>query len=125
MPAFALVERDYAAVGEMMTALGPNVERLGTSVKGVTLKPEAEVEYLRQKNGVVHGGLADGRPSLARAEQACEAILALSGTTNGHVATAGFRELERRSRKAPRRPRERPRRPTDHLRRHPVATTAR
>ena len=96
MPSFALVERDYAAVGEMMTALGPIVERLGTAVKGVTLKPEAEVEYLRQKNGVVHGGLADGRPSLARAEQACEAILALSGTTNGHVATAGFRELERR-----------------------------
>ena len=96
MPSFALVERDYAAVGEMMTALGPNVERLGTAVKGVTLKPEAEVEYLRQHNGVVHGGLADGRPSLARAEQACEAILALSGTTNGHVATAGFRELERR-----------------------------
>jgi nitrate reductase alpha subunit len=96
MPSFALVERDYAAVGEMMTALGPNVERLGTAVKGVGLKPEAEVEYLRQQNGVVHGGLADGRPSLARAEQACEAILALSGTTNGHVATAGFKELERR-----------------------------
>jgi nitrate reductase alpha subunit len=96
MPAFVVVERDYAAVGEMMTALGPNVERLGTAVKGVTLKPAAEVEYLRQKNGVVHGGVADGRPSLARAEQACEAILALSGTTNGRVATAGFTELERR-----------------------------
>jgi len=96
MPAFAVVERDYAAVGEMMTALGPNVELLGTSVKGVTLKPEAEVEYLRRANGVVHGGVADGRPSLGRAEQACEAILALSGTTNGHVATAGFTALEHR-----------------------------
>ena len=97
MPAFTLVERDYAAVGQMMTALGPNVEKLGTSVKGVTLKPAAEVERLARVNGVVRGGIADGRPSLARAEQACEAILALSGTTNGHLATAGFQELERRT----------------------------
>jgi nitrate reductase / nitrite oxidoreductase, alpha subunit len=97
MPAIALVERDYGAVAEMMTALGPNVERLGTSVKGVTLKPAAEVERLARVNGAVKGGIADGRPSLARAEQACEAILALSGTTNGHIAAAGFRELERRT----------------------------
>jgi len=97
MPGFALVERDYGAVAEMMTALGPNVEKLGTSVKGVTLKPAAEVERLGRVNGVVRGGIADGRPSLARAEQACEAILALSGTTNGHLATAGFQELERRT----------------------------
>ena len=96
MPTVVVVERDYAAVGEMMTALGPNVERLGTSVKGVTLKPVGEVDYLRRVNGAVQGGVADGRPSLARAEQACEAILALSGTTNGRIATAGFKELERR-----------------------------
>ena len=96
MPTVVVVERDYAAVGDMMTALGPNVERLGTSVKGVTLKPAGEVDYLRRVNGAVQGGVADGRPSLARAEQACEAILALSGTTNGRIATAGFKELERR-----------------------------
>ncbi len=97
MPAIAVVERDYGAVADMMTALGPNTERLGTSVKGVTLKPTAEVERLARVNGTVRGGIADGRPSLARAEQACEAILALSGTTNGHIASAGFRELERRT----------------------------
>lgn len=96
MPSFVTVERDYANVGAMMTALGPNVERLGTTVKGISLKPEAEVEYLRRVNGTVRGGPAEGRPSLAKAEQACEAILALSGTTNGRIATAGFAELERR-----------------------------
>ena len=96
MPAFVVVERDYTAVGEMMTALGPNVERLGTTVKGVTLKPVDEVDYLGRVNGTIRGGVADGRPSLAKAEQACEAILALSGTTNGRIATAGFKELERR-----------------------------
>lgn len=96
MPNLAVVERDYGAVGEMMSALGPNVERLGTSVKGVTLRPVEEVEYLAGVNGTVRTGVAKGRPNLERAEQACEAILALSGTTNGRVATAGFTELERR-----------------------------
>jgi len=96
MSAFAVVERDYASIGEMMTALGPNVEMLGTSVKGVTIKPSAEVDYLRATNGVVGDGIAKGRPSLERAEHACEAILALSGTTNGRVATAGLTALEQR-----------------------------
>lgn len=56
-----------------------------------------EVEYLRHKNGEVRGGAADGRPSLAKDTHACEAILALSGTTNGRVATAGFRDVEKRT----------------------------
>jgi nitrate reductase alpha subunit len=40
--------------------------------------------------------VADGQPSLARPEQACEAILALSGTTNGRLAVEGFRSMEQR-----------------------------
>ncbi|MGA7833576.1 MAG: molybdopterin dinucleotide binding domain-containing protein, partial [Acidimicrobiales bacterium] len=96
MPTLVTVERDFGAVGEMMTALGPNVEDLGTTVKGVTLKPVDEVDYLRRVNGTVRTGIAQGRPNLAKAEQACEAILALSGTTNGQIATAGFEVLERR-----------------------------
>jgi nitrate reductase alpha subunit len=43
----------------------------------------------------VRGGVADGRPSLERVEHACEAILALSGTTNGRLAVEGFRSMER------------------------------
>ena len=39
--------------------------------------------------------MADGRPSLERVEQACEAILTLSGTCNGRLAVEGFRSLER------------------------------
>src|SRR5690606_11391281 len=53
--------------------------------------------YLKQKNGVVRGGPADGRPSLRRDVHACEMILALSGTTNGRLATEGFRSVERRT----------------------------
>ena len=43
-------------------------------------------------------------PGLARAEHACEAILALSGTTNGRLAVQGFGELERADRHAAGRP---------------------
>jgi nitrate reductase alpha subunit len=46
---------------------------------------------------VVRGGPADGRPAITRAEQACDAILALSGTTNGRLAVEGFRSLEART----------------------------
>ena len=68
-------------------------------------------------NGAVRGGVADGRPSLERVEHACEAILALSGTTNGRLAVEGFRSLERTHRRAAGRPRRLARRRPDHLRR--------
>lgn len=97
MPALAVVERDYGALAEQMVALGPKIDALGTTVKGVTLHPAKEIDYLKRVCGTVRGGIADGRPSLATAEQACEMILALSGTTNGHVATAGFKVLEERT----------------------------
>ncbi|GGT07266.1 nitrate reductase subunit alpha [Streptomyces kurssanovii] len=97
MPKLISVERDYAAVAEKMTALGPLLDSLGATTKGVTFKVDRELEYLRHKNGTVHGGVADGRPSIARDVQACEAILALSGTTNGHLATQGFRTVEART----------------------------
>ena len=56
----------------------------------------ARCEWLAARNGRVVGGAADGRPSLERAEQAAEAILALSGVSNGRLALAGFRSLEER-----------------------------
>jgi nitrate reductase alpha subunit len=97
MPKLVVVERDYAAVGARHGALGPLVETLGSQTKGASWLPLEEVEELRQKLGTVRGGPANGRPSLERAEQACETILALSGTTNGRLAEAGFRSLERRT----------------------------
>jgi len=97
MPKLVTVERDYAAIADKMAALGPLLDTLGATTKGVTFEVDREVEYLRHKNGTVRGGVADGRPSIARDVQACEAILALSGTTNGHLATQGFHTLERRT----------------------------
>jgi nitrate reductase / nitrite oxidoreductase, alpha subunit len=97
MPKLVTVERDYPAVAAKMAALGPLTETLGTAVKGITWKPAKAVEYLRRANGTVRGGIADGRPALARDVHLAEAILALSGTTNGQVALQAWRELEKRT----------------------------
>ncbi|MER5506636.1 nitrate reductase subunit alpha [Streptomyces sp. NPDC002766] len=97
MPRLVTVERDYGATADRMGALGPLLDSLGATTKGVTFHLDKELQYLRHKNGVVRGSAADGRPSLARDVDACEAILALSGTTNGHLATQGFHTLEART----------------------------
>jgi nitrate reductase alpha subunit len=97
MPKLIVVERDYGAVAAKMTALGPLVERLGTAAKGISWIPTPEVEDLRSRNGVVRGGVANGQPALERASQVCEAILALSGTSNGRIAVESFKALERRT----------------------------
>jgi nitrate reductase alpha subunit len=97
MPKLVTVERDYAAVAAKMGALGPLLDTLGLTTKGVTFDVGRELDYLRHKNGVARGGPADGRPSVARDVEACEAILALSGTTNGRLATQGFHTLEART----------------------------
>jgi nitrate reductase alpha subunit len=96
-PKLVVVERDYTAVAAKLGALGPLADSLGATTKGVTFDLHQPLAYLAAKNGVVRGGVADGRPSLQRDALACEAILALSGTTNGHLAVSGFTSLEART----------------------------
>ncbi|HEX5192620.1 MAG TPA: nitrate reductase subunit alpha [Solirubrobacteraceae bacterium] len=95
MPKLVVVERDYPNVHAKWAALGPLVEQLGQQVKGASWVADEEVAELRSKNGAVRGGVADGRPSLERVQHACEAIMALSGTCNGRLASEGFHALER------------------------------
>jgi nitrate reductase alpha subunit len=97
MPKLVVVERDYPAVAAKWGALGPLLEEAGILTKGAGWRPVEEVRELGAKNGLVRGGPADGRPSLERVDDACEAILALSGTTNGRLAAEGFRSLEQRT----------------------------
>jgi len=97
MPKLIPVERDFPAVHAKMTALGPLMESAGTAWKGVSWVPDEEVRELGERHGLVRGGPTDGRPRMDRAEQACEAILALSGTTNGRLAVKGFEALERQT----------------------------
>ncbi|WP_425516810.1 nitrate reductase subunit alpha [Miltoncostaea oceani] len=97
MPRLIPVVRDYPALHARMTALGPLVESAGTAWKGVSWTPDREVEELAVRHGRVRGGPANGRPRMERAEQVCETILALSGTTNGRLAVESFRALEKRT----------------------------
>jgi nitrate reductase alpha subunit len=96
MPRLVTIERDYTKIGEKMRAVGPLISTAGTTVKGVTIVPQSAIEHLAKLNGVQREGIAKGRPRLESAYHFCEAILALSGATNGEVSVAGFKELEKR-----------------------------
>jgi nitrate reductase / nitrite oxidoreductase, alpha subunit len=97
MPRLVVVERDYPRLAERWAALGPLVDELGATTKGVRLPVGDEVAWLASRNGTIRGGVADGRPRIDRADLFCEAILAMSGTTNGRLAVAGFEDLEART----------------------------
>ncbi|BCJ46671.1 nitrate reductase subunit alpha [Actinoplanes ianthinogenes] len=92
MPKLITIERDYTQLGKKMRTVGPLLDRLGTTTKAITVDVNPEIEYLKHQNGTI-----DGRPSLATADRMCDAILTLSGTTNGRLAHAGFAELEKRT----------------------------
>ena len=97
MPGIVPVRRNYSSVAQKLAALGPLVETLGIPVKGITFTPDEEVAWLRTNNGEVRGGVGEGRPSLDTDAKACEAILALSGTSNGRLAAQGFERLAERT----------------------------
>ncbi|MBP0459034.1 nitrate reductase subunit alpha [Streptomyces montanisoli] len=97
LPNLTVVTRDYTAVGARFAALGPLAEGLGLPAKGISLHPDHEVEALRALNGSAREGPAAGRPRIDTAVKAANTILALSGATNGRLATQGFRTLEERT----------------------------
>ncbi|KRF02731.1 nitrate reductase [Nocardioides sp. Soil777] len=97
MPVIAVVERDYTQVFEKMTSIGPLLEKVGMLTKGVAYDVKREVDILRTRNGVVHGGAGDGQPKVETDVQMADAMLHLAGVSNGHLATQGFRFLEKRT----------------------------
>lgn len=97
MGPLVVVERDYPAVAEKWATLGPLVDTAGLTTKGITTHPSREVRELAAKHGVMSSGAGAGRPAVDTAEKMAETILALSGTSNGRLAVAGFRELEKRT----------------------------
>ncbi|MWK40572.1 nitrate reductase subunit alpha [Actinomadura sp. J1-007] len=96
LPAVALVERDYTAIADRLAAFGPLARERGMAVKGVDVRPVPEDEWLAARGGTAAGGAADGRPLLDTDVKLCEAVLALSGTSNGRVAAEGLRRLGER-----------------------------
>ncbi|WP_406317962.1 nitrate reductase subunit alpha [Streptosporangium sp. NBC_01639] len=97
VPDLVVVERDYGAIAAKMASLGPLAEKLGLPAKGVVFRPDEEVAWLGQSNGLAHEGIGRGRPLLNTGARACEAILALSGVSNGRLAVQGFAQLSERT----------------------------
>ncbi|MCZ4607019.1 respiratory nitrate reductase subunit gamma [Streptomyces sp. Lzd4kr] len=96
-PQFTLVERDYTAIADRIAVLGPLAEEQGMTVKGVTVRPTQEAGRLAARCGTATRGPARGRPLVDTDVKLCEAILALSGTTNGRLAAEGFERLADRA----------------------------
>ncbi|WP_416955850.1 nitrate reductase subunit alpha [Nocardioides sp. T5] len=97
MPVIAVAERDYTAIFDKMTSIGPLLEKVGMLTKGVAYDVKREVDILRTRNGVVHGGAGDGQPKVETDVQMADAMLHLAGVSNGHLATQGFKFLEKRT----------------------------
>jgi len=97
MPVLAVTERDYTAIYDKLTSIGPLMEKVGMLTKGVPYEVSREIEILRRRNGVVASGAGAGQPRLETDIHVADAILHLSGTANGHLSTQGFVNLEKRT----------------------------
>lgn len=97
MPVIAVAERDYTAIYEKMTSIGPLMENVGMLTKGVAYDVKREIDILRKRNGVARGGAGDGQPKVETDVQMADAMLHLAGVSNGHLATQGFKFLEKRT----------------------------
>ncbi|HSO68241.1 MAG TPA: nitrate reductase subunit alpha [Arachnia sp.] len=97
MPVLAVVERDYTAIADKLLTVGPLAEKLGFTVKNITYDVGHQVTKLGKLHGVYPSGPAEGRPAINTDQRLAEAILMFSGTTNGELATQGFRDLERKT----------------------------
>ena len=95
MPAITVVERDYGAIYEKFTSVGPLLEKINNNGKGMAWDTKHEVEFLRKLNGVQATGVGKGQPKIETAIDACEMVLTLAPETNGHVAVKAWEALSK------------------------------
>lgn len=94
MPNLAVVKRDYPNVYQKMTTIGPNLKN-GYGGKGVKIPGEKVYEELKDRLGVSkREGIGKGNPDLLTDKKAINAILLMSGATNGKRAVEGWKSLE-------------------------------
>lgn len=94
MPNFHIVKRDYPNIYQQMTTLGPNIKQ-GYGSKGIAIPGEKVYKELLERLGKSkREGIGRGNPDLYSDKQAIEAILLMSGATNGKRAVEGWRSLE-------------------------------
>ncbi len=93
MPRFFLLPRDFSLVYDRMITLGPRAVQ--QSAKGVVSSAEEAYGQLLAALGPSPAKGVPKGPSLADDRNAAEAILRLSGTTNGRRAVAAWHALEK------------------------------
>ncbi|MDO4642163.1 MAG: nitrate reductase subunit alpha [Neisseria sp.] len=93
MPAVSVVERDYGAVYDKFTSVGPLLEKVNNNGKGMAWDTKHEMAFLRKLNGTRGEGAGEGQPKLETAIDATEMILTLAPETNGHVARKAWEAL--------------------------------
>lgn len=98
MPRLVIVERDYGATFERMTSLGPLIADKPFGAKGIAWSAKEEYEGLKKTLGVRRldrsgDPVATEYPDISQPRRVAEAILSLSGATNGHVAAKSWKSL--------------------------------
>lgn len=97
MPHFRILKRDYPNVYGKMITLGPNIEK-GYSSKAVNIPGERVYKQLKERLGISkREGIGKGQPDLYDDRQAIEAILLMSGATNGERAVEGWHDMEKKT----------------------------
>ncbi len=92
-PNYVPVERDYAAIYDRFTALGPLMDKVGNGGKGIAWDTKTEVAHLRDLNGVHADGANKGLAKIETDIDATEVILMLAPETNGEVAVKAWEQL--------------------------------
>ena len=96
MPKLVPVERDYTQILNKFDTIGPLVEKPGIPAKGIMLIADEEMDKLRRAHGTGRGAGAD-RPLIDTPIKAGDAVMHMSGATNGRLATQGWGTLSRRT----------------------------
>jgi nitrate reductase alpha subunit len=93
MPQIAVVTRDYPALYEQFTSIGPLMTKVGNGGKGLAWNTEHEIKLLGDLNGRVDSGASEGLPRIVSDIDACEAVLMMAPETNGEVAVKAWAAL--------------------------------
>lgn len=92
-----VVDRNYADIWKMYSALGPHVrDAHGVGTKGVSWSCAKEHDLLKTLLGQVREeGISKGLPRINSGKDACEIVLALSPESNGPVSVRSWAGQER------------------------------
>ena len=94
MPTMHIIERDYTKIYEKMISIGPNLKK-GYGGQGVKYPGDKVYRELKERLGESkYGEIAKGNPDIYSGKNVVDAILMMSGASNGERAVEGWKSLE-------------------------------